>query len=181
MQANDEAKFCEVCGARLVSAGEQHANENLAEEAKKESANANRPNDAQAGFTAPGTAARSEAADMEYGKAMAVLAYLNILVLIPLLAAKDSKFARYHTNQGMILWITWIIAFVALRILAAVAALLAGTIILAGLSALLLILICILALAVWGLYIALVVIGIINAATGVTKELPVIGKLRLLQ
>ena len=29
-------------------------------------------------------------------KLMGVLAYLGILVLVPLLAAKDSKFAQYH-------------------------------------------------------------------------------------
>ncbi len=34
---------------------------------------------------------------------MAVLAY--IIFLIPLLAAKDSKFARYHTNQGLVLFL----------------------------------------------------------------------------
>ena len=37
---------------------------------------------------------------------MAVLAYFGILVLIPILAAKESKFARFHANQGLILLIT---------------------------------------------------------------------------
>ena len=33
---------------------------------------------------------------------MAILAYFGILVLIPILAAKDSKFARFHANQGLL-------------------------------------------------------------------------------
>ena len=36
--------------------------------------------------------------DIEKNKIMAVLAY--IIFLIPLLAAKDSPFAKFHTNQG---------------------------------------------------------------------------------
>ncbi|MEI8042594.1 MAG: DUF4339 domain-containing protein [Verrucomicrobiota bacterium] len=39
-------------------------------------------------------------ADVDKNKIFAVLAYLGILFLVPLLAAKESRFARYHTNQG---------------------------------------------------------------------------------
>ena len=35
-------------------------------------------------------------ADVDTNKIFAVLAYLGILVLVPLLAAKESRFARYH-------------------------------------------------------------------------------------
>ena len=48
-------------------------------------------------------APKTTAQDIEKNKIMGVLAYLGILVLIPILAAKDSKFARYHANQGVIL------------------------------------------------------------------------------
>ena len=44
-------------------------------------------------------------ADVEQNKVMAILAYFGILVLIPILAAKDSKFARFHANQGLLLCI----------------------------------------------------------------------------
>ena len=43
--------------------------------------------------------------DIEQNKLMAILAYLGILVIIPILAAKESKFARFHSNQGLILLI----------------------------------------------------------------------------
>ena len=45
--------------------------------------------------------------DIEENKFMAILAYFGILVIIPILAAKDSKFARFHSNQGLILCILW--------------------------------------------------------------------------
>ena len=38
--------------------------------------------------------------DIPNNKAMTILAYFNLLVLIPLLAAKESKFTSFHTNQG---------------------------------------------------------------------------------
>lgn len=43
--------------------------------------------------------------DIAQNKAMAILAYLGILVLIPIFAAKNSAFAKFHANQGLILCI----------------------------------------------------------------------------
>ena len=40
-----------------------------------------------------------DAEDAEKNKVMGILAYLGILVLVPILAAKDSPFAKYHANQ----------------------------------------------------------------------------------
>lgn len=48
-------------------------------------------------------AADPETADVQNNKVMAVLAYIGILVLIPLFAAKESKYARFHTKQGLTL------------------------------------------------------------------------------
>jgi len=39
------------------------------------------------------------------GKAYAILAYLWILCLIPLILKKDNKFALFHAKQGLILFI----------------------------------------------------------------------------
>ncbi len=38
-------------------------------------------------------------------RGMSVLAYIGILFLIPLLACPNSRFARYHTNQGLVLFL----------------------------------------------------------------------------
>jgi len=39
------------------------------------------------------------------GKAYAILSYLWILCLIPLILKKDNKFALFHAKQGLILFI----------------------------------------------------------------------------
>jgi len=48
--------------------------------------------------------------DIKEGKIWAVLAYLSILCLLPLLLKKDNKFALYHGKQGLILFIGELIA-----------------------------------------------------------------------
>ncbi len=53
---------------------------------------------------------------------MGVLAYLGILCLIPLLAAKDSDFAQYHAKQGLTLFVVeigvmilnWVVIFISI-------------------------------------------------------------------
>ena len=43
--------------------------------------------------------------DIQANKGMAVLSYVGILFLVPMLARKDSAFCRYHVNQGLVLFI----------------------------------------------------------------------------
>lgn len=103
---------------------------------------------------------------------MAVLAYFGILVLIPILAAKESKFARFHANQGLILLITGvaysIFVQVVIKIVAFISYALAGIV---GIA---------LGLA-WLLLLVLAIIGIINAVKGEFKQLPLIGQFRILK
>ncbi|MBR6640160.1 MAG: zinc-ribbon domain-containing protein [Muribaculaceae bacterium] len=109
--------------------------------------------------------------DIEQNKAMGVLAYLGILVLIPILAAKESKFARFHANQGLILCIAAILYGVAYSVL---------TSIILAISWRLYFLVSILGF-VGIVFAVLCVIGIINVVNGQAKELPVIGKYRILR
>lgn len=51
------------------------------------------------------------AGDPNNEKVMAILAYLGVLVIIPILVAKDSDFVMYHANQGLVLFIAEIILF----------------------------------------------------------------------
>ena len=52
---------------------------------------------------------RKEAAEapaqtsLEHKKIYSILAYMGFLVFIPMFAAKDSKFVRFHRNQGLVL------------------------------------------------------------------------------
>lgn len=112
-----------------------------------------------------------DAQDAEQNKAMGVLAYLGILVLIPIFAAKESKFARYHANQGLVLCIAAILYGVAYSILSAVVL---------AISWRLYFLVSIIGLVGIG-FAVLAVIGIINALNGKMKELPLIGKYKLLK
>lgn len=103
---------------------------------------------------------------------MAVLAYFGILVLIPILAAKESKFARFHANQGLILLITGvaysIFVQVVIKIVSFISYALTGIV---GIA---------LGLA-WLLLLALAIIGIINAVKGEFKQLPLIGQFQILK
>lgn len=109
--------------------------------------------------------------DIEKNKFMAILAYFGILVIIPILGAKDSKFARFHSNQGLILCIVAILYSVGYSILSSVILSISWhlywLVSLIGILSF--------ALLIW------FVIGIINAANGKAKELPLIGHYKLLK
>lgn len=101
---------------------------------------------------------------MDKNKVFAVLAYLGILFLVPLLAAKESRFARYHTNQGVVLFLSGIVCAFGGGILSLVP--------FVG---------CLVMPAVLVAILVFVVLGIINAVQGVCKPLPVIGQFKLIK
>ena len=47
--------------------------------------------------------------DIQENKVIAALSYLGLLVLVPLLAKKDSPFAQFHAKQGLVLLVAWVI------------------------------------------------------------------------
>jgi len=109
--------------------------------------------------------------DAQDNKVMAILAYFGILVLVPLLAAKESPFARFHANQGLLL----IIALIAYSI---VATILIFVFVFVSPA---LALIATLLNLVYLVFLVLAIIGIINAAKGEAKELPIIGKYKIIK
>lgn len=121
------------------------------------------------------TTGEFDPADIEKNKLMGVLSYFSWLVLIPIFAAKDSKFARFHANQGLVLAITeiaWlIIQRVVLKLISAVFSYHLWTLqlVLAQLLSLVNI-----------VFLVFAIIGIINVANGKAKELPIIGKFKIL-
>ena len=116
--------------------------------------------------------AEFDPADVQNNKTMGVLAYLSWLVLIPLLGAKGSKFARFHTNQGLVLAITEIVWWIAESVV---------TTILYTVSWDLGYLLSTILSLVNILFLVLAILGIVNAANGRAKELPLIGKFRILK
>ena len=146
-QVEENIKFCTNCGAPIEAPAEQASAPAVDLSAKLTELN-----------NTADTTAEYDAQDIEKNKVMALLAY--IIFLIPLLAAKDSKFARFHTNQGLVLFIGAILSSVitVIPIIGWIIAPIAG-----------------LAITV------LAIIGIINALNGRAKELPVIGKFKILK
>lgn len=86
--------------------------------------------------------------------AMRILCYFSILVLIPLLVAKDSDFIQFHAKQGLVLLVaqvaTWVIAIIPVL----------GWVVAPILS------------LIWFI---LAIVGIINAVGGKKIALPIIG------
>ncbi len=97
--------------------------------------------------------------DIKKNKVMAVLAYIGILVIIPLICAKTSRFAKFHANQGIILLAAEVVAYLlhfipVIRIIASI---------------------------IYILVFIFSIIGIINAVKGEAKELPFIGHFRFIK
>lgn len=116
-------------------------------------------NQQNGGFGQPQTSGKSD-----NDKLMGVLAYFGLLVLIPIFAEKDSVFARYHSNQGLILFIANVIASIVSGVLSLIPFVGIAISILLSLAC-----------------IVLMIIGIVNAAKGEMKPLPVIGSFQLLK
>jgi uncharacterized membrane protein len=96
---------------------------------------------------------------MDEGKLYAILAYvLNIVgFILVLVAKKDNKFAMFHAKQSLVLSIGWIIAWVFIGVIPLIGPFVGGLLLVA-------------LFVLW-------IMGIINAASGAEKNLPVIGDL----
>ncbi|MBQ2840598.1 MAG: zinc ribbon domain-containing protein [Oscillospiraceae bacterium] len=147
--------FCHSCGAKVASGGFSGDFSAKVSEFTKTS----------------DTTCDYDPVDIAQNKSVSVIAYISWLVLIPLFTAKKSPFARFHTNQGLILWllsIAWTIVHAVLSFV-----LLMISVYLEPIASLL------------GLFdlviVAFIIIGIINAAKGKAKELPIIGKIRIIK
>ena len=158
---DDNAKFCPGCGQAVEAPATEQIKAEATEQPKAEQAQGQQ-NDLSAKVAnlnnTKDTTDQFDKDDIEKNKAMGLLAY--ILFFIPLLAAKDSPFARYHANQGLVLFICGLISSV-LWIIPIL-----GWIIAPILSIVITV---------------LAVIGIINALNGKAKELPIIGKFKILK
>ena len=99
--------------------------------------------------------------DIQTNKVWAALSYVGILFILPLLVnGGQSRYAKYHANQGFILFLSNIVVGIASAILGKIPVLGAVLSALLSLASL-----------------ALMIIGIINAANGKAKQLPLIGGL----
>ena len=125
----------------------------------------------------PGAAPYDYVRDTQENKTMAILSYL--LFFVPLLtgAHKTSPFVKHHVNQGTVIWIGSVGYSIISAILSAVIKVRRywGWGYVSVTPSWLTILLWLISVPIF----ILAVMGIINAATGKTKELPVIGKIVL--
>ena len=110
----------------------------------------------------PDYSAQFDANDIANNKVMAILAYLSWLILIPLFLAKESKFARFHVNQAIVLVIASFVLGIISGVCTAIVPILGIIFLIPELACL-----------------ALMILGIVNAAQGKAKELPIVGNIRI--
>ena len=150
-ELDDSARFCDGCGTSFADAQpDQSSQTNYSPP----------PNQGYAQQT--GGAAGAEEVfspeDIEKNKTMAGLAY--IIFFLPLVACPESRFARFHANQALLV------------LLLAIAATIVNVIPILG---------CIIAVIVWIFAGVLGIMGLINGFTGKAKRLPIIGKINIIK
>lgn len=154
-EVEENVKFCSKCGADLENPQGTPASDA-----------ATNFNDVVNNITkTEDTTAEFNAEDIKNNKILALFSYIGILFLIPMLAAKDSKFARFHVNQGIVLFLFDAIWAVTDLILSLILGKIVFVSFIYG----------ILSSVVSLAFLALAILGIVNACTGKAKKLPIIG------
>lgn len=117
-----------------------------------------------------------DASDIEKNKTVAGLTYF--LFFLPFLAAPDSKYARFHANQSLVLLIAYVLGLLVIGVVSTIISILTYFLfflfflsIIPGIALLLL----------SGSMVYLFILGLINGFTGKAKELPVIGYLKVIK
>ena len=89
---------------------------------------------------------------------MAIFCYLGLLLIFPVILKRDSEYVRFHINQGLVLLLFYLACAI----------------------------VCVIPILGWvaggiGAVFAIVcaIMGIVYAASGRTKELPIIGQIRI--
>lgn len=157
----DGVAFCPSCG-NAVNAQQKSAADAFSDGVNSVINDIQNTADHSSGF---------DPADIEDSKILSLFAYLGLLFLIPLLAKPNSRYARFHTNQGIVLFLLDIVVGIVGGVLSALTF---------GLFPLFAIAKLINALLGLGM-LALTILGIVNAVTGKAKELPLIGKINILK
>lgn len=108
------------------------------------------------------TQTQAQVNDIEANKIMAVIAYLGILVVVPLITGKykNSPFLKFHVNQAIIFCIGYVVSMF-LSFIPFIGSFLSGVLILG--------------------IVILQIISIIGAIKGEKKSLPVIKKIKIIK
>ena len=112
----------------------------------------------------PQTQTNTQNDEVSSGKLMAILSYIGILVLIPYFSEKNNSFVVYHAKQGLNLFVLEIIASFAVAFIG-------------GILRMSYLLTSVVELAI----VVFSIIGIVYAAQGEKKELPLIGSIKIIK
>ncbi|MCI8388025.1 MAG: zinc-ribbon domain-containing protein [Clostridiales bacterium] len=175
-ELEEGAKFCPSCGEKQ---GEQTSDSTAASSSKKNTSFSTA--DVSAAFNKFNDTEDStndfDESDINSNKVMGILAYLSWLVIIPLIAAPHSKFARFHVNQGLVLAIFEIVWGVVLGVISTILHIVLGLIFLGWLARIITSILGLVSLA----FLVMSIIGIVNVANGKAKRLPVIGNITIIK
>lgn len=163
-QVEDGIKFCAACGTPVDGAPAQQAQP----------------------AAAPAQPVLTGDADVQANKSIAWLSYLGIFLLIPMLARKTSAYCRYHVTQGVTFFAVSLCHTILYFIFSAIAraifppSLKYGFLTYYYSPSWAMVLVTIIGSIISIGFCVLAVIGIVNAVKGEEKELPIIGKIKIL-
>lgn len=114
----------------------------------------------------------ADPSDLKASKVFAILSYFWILFFLPLVCCKDSPFGRFHANQGLLSFIFGAVTGACLKIVGLFYAFIP---IFGGL------IIGILSVVVGLVNLFFMIVGIVNAAEGKYRRLPLIGQFDIIK
>ena len=158
-QVSSDTRFCPSCGTALAAAdatSQQPKQEQAQYNAPRQDSYTQQNNQEYAYRPQPSQLSK----DAEENRLLCILSYLGILLLVPLVANPNSKYCRYHCNQGLILML-----FGFACAIVAIIPLLGWLVAFVG--------------AIFSL--VCLIIGIVNTCKGEMKPLPIIGKIQILR
>lgn len=186
VQIADNVTFCTNCGASMntvptnngMPQPAQQMQQPMQQSMQQPMQQAYRPAPKQPSNFMPDRTANFDPADIKKTKGLNIFSYIGMLFVLPAILCKGSKYTKFHVNQGLLVFLLSSICHGFVSVLAT----LFGWVVSAGAyslytpSRIILLVFTILLFSVVGAYMTL---GIINVATGKAKELPLIGKLHI--
>ena len=163
--------FCPTCGQPL---GEQQSTQ----QSGRQASGAAGGKSYNMFASAPDHTAECDPDDIRQNKVFGILAYIGILVLVPIFAAPKSKYVRVHANAGLNLFILEILINL---VCTGLKAIFAPRYFWLGQATAGYVLVSIIQWILMLVILAYIVLGIVYAATGKAKELPIINKVKLLK
>ncbi len=114
--------------------------------------------------------------EIQEGRILAAIGYLGILCLLPLFLLRENEFARFHGKQGLVLFIAWILTWIAVSIIFWLFKGVFGYIPIIGLLFIgIAWIIKVIGIILYIFYLILMVMGIVQAAMGRYWRMPVLG------